>query len=221
MTPKLIIFDLDNTLIATRPAAKVGYKQAIYYLAKRSGLYASRDKLYNHWKRLVQTLNRETDPNKRRFSYSLRLLLTHHKLPDTYLPDALKTYEREMLSHLSLVPGAKELLKSLKDTGHIVAVATGSDRAEAIKKLKKVVLYRNIDFLVTANEVGVMKPNQAYYQLCLKEFPGKKSSVLVVGDDQKEDLDPAIKLGLKTYLNSPNLKHLNLISETLTDWLKS
>ena len=138
MKYKLVIFDLDNTLVLTRPAAKIGYKQAIYYIAKMNGLDKSRDKLYHHWKRIIQPLLIEKEPEKRRFTYSLQILLNKHGLPDTYLQPALNLYEKEMLNNLKLVKGAKELLSSLNEAHLKIAVTTGSERSEARKKLKSV-----------------------------------------------------------------------------------
>jgi putative hydrolase of the HAD superfamily len=218
---KLVIFDLDNTLINTRPAAKIGYKQAIYFIAKRFGLYDSRDKLFNHWKRLVQTLHQDSDPLKRRFEYSLKLLLDTRKIPTTYLSESLSIYEHELLDHLEIMAGSRELLQNLKDQGHLIAVATSGDKSEAIKKLKAVDLFSSLDFLVTANEVGRMKPDPLYYTLCIKQAKIKPDRCLVVGDDMTEDLDPAKSLGLKTFLIPPNRRQVKLLSDELASWLSS
>lgn len=215
----LVIFDLDNTLVITKPAAKVGYKQAIYHLAKLHGLDKQKDKLYNHWKRIVQGMMGESKPHLRRFAHSLQTLMAEHKIPDTYYTQALNLYEKEMLSHLAAQNGAKELLSWLKNNHLEVAVATGSDRSEAIKKLKACNLYQYIDLLVTPNETHAMQPDPIYYDLILKELKVKPAHVLVVGDNQKEDLDPAKSLKLKTYLLPPAQTNLvsvkSIISESL------
>jgi HAD superfamily hydrolase (TIGR01509 family) len=215
MTPKLVIFDLDNTLINTRPAAKFGYKQAIYFLAKREGKYQDRDKLYNHWKRLVQTLHTDPDPLKRRFTYSLALLLEKHHLPEAHLTESVLVYEREMLAHLEPQPGAHELLRELKNRGILVAVATASEHSDATKKLKRTHLFPFIDNLVSATEIGRMKPNPLYYQLLKEQSKIKPASILVVGDDQTEDLDPARKLGMSTLLIPQKGGHLGVVLQSL------
>jgi len=214
--PKLTIFDLDNTLVATRPAAKIGYKQAIYYIAKQFGLDAKRDKLYNHWKRLVQTLKSESDASKRNFHYSLTQLHLAHKIPTTYLNQGLKIYERELLDHLELIPGVKDVFTSLRSRSISIAVTTGTERGEAVKKLKKVGLYSSIDYLVTSTEIGVMKPDSRYYTHILEKFSLKPSSVLVVGDDREEDLTPAQKIGCSVFLVNPHQRHLGSVLDLLT-----
>lgn len=208
MKYKLVIFDLDNTLIKTRPAAKFGYRQAINFIAKQHGLEHSRDKLYNHWKRLVNTLIGEHKPHLRRFAYSLKQLLLAHKLPDTHFVNALNLYEKELITSLEPVNGAKELLQTLKNAGVKLAVATGSDRSEAIKKLKATGLWTFIDLLVTSTDIDSMKPDILYYSTILKNLKIKADKAVVVGDNQADDLDPAKTLGvnvLKVLPNTPNL----------------
>lgn len=219
--PKLVIFDLDNTLINTRPAAKIGYKQAIYYIAKRHGIYNKRDKLYNHWKRIVQHLMGEKKPHLRRFEYSLRELLRQQKIPETYLPQALHTYEKYLLQNLKILPGANELLSWLKDNDHIITIATGSDPSEAKKKLKKVRLFQYLDNIITATDVGFMKPDSQYFQLAIKDSGITPKYTLVVGDSQTEDIDPAKSLGLKTYLVPFSSFHLGKVKEELSDWFQN
>lgn len=200
---KLVIFDLDNTLVQTRPAAKIGYRQAIYHIAKMHGLEKSRDKLYHHWKKIVQNLLGESKPYKRRFAYSLQVLLDEHQLPHTHLQTALNVYEKEMLKSLKLAKGAKELVSSLKEAHIQVAVTTGSDKAEAVKKLKTVLLYQYQDCLVTSSDVEAMQPNPEYYQIVLKELQHQVGETLVLADSLKEDIEPAEKLGLTAWLVTP------------------
>jgi HAD superfamily hydrolase (TIGR01509 family) len=216
---KLVIFDLDNTLVITKPAAKEGYKQAIYYLAKQHGLDRKKDKLYNHWKRLVQTLMGEHKPYLRRFAYSLQALMEEHKLPETYYSQALNTYEKVMLKNLKIQAGAKELITSLKEKKVKIAVTTGSDRSEAVKKLKSVELYSYIDVLVTANETEVMKPSPEYYKQVLAEINVPPEAAVVIGDNQQEDLDPAAALGMRTYLMPQEQNHLMVFQSEIMEAL--
>lgn len=211
MPNKLVIFDLDNTLIKTRPAAKIGYRQAIYSLAKTLGIYDKRDKLYNHWKRIVSSLMGEKKPHVRRFAYSLQKLMEYHKIPDTHFQQTLNVYKKELLENLEPVPGANELLSWLKDNQVIIAIATGSDTAEAKHKLKATNLYSYVDHLITSNDIETMKPSPDYYHQALKLAKVSVPNAMVIGDHTREDLEPAKKLGLSTIrvdVNTPNLTAL-------------
>jgi len=212
---KVVIVDLDNTLVITRPAAKNAYKQAINFIAKQHGIYHLRYKLYNHWKKIVQQLLGDKKPQMRRFEFSLRRLIDEHKIPETFLPLGLHTYERELLRALKPQNGAKELLSWLKQGKVKIAIATGSERAEAVKKLKTAGLYSFIDFLVTPNETGSMKPHPAYYKLILKEFECTPDQVVVIGDSRKEDLNPAKDLGIPNLILTTGNYHLGLVKDKL------
>lgn len=219
MAKKLVIFDLDNTLTVTRPAAKQAYKHGINHIAKAAGRYRDKFKLYNHWKKIVQKVMRDKKPHKRRFEYSLKLLLDEQRIPTTHLASALNAYEKELLDNLSPQRGAKEILDWIDDEGHIIAVATGSNRSEATKKLKRVELYKYISVLVTPNETDTMKPDPSFYSLILDQTRVKPGRALVVGDSQQEDLDPAEKLGLSTLLVPPVSPHLGKLRDEIHKFL--
>lgn len=219
MTTKLVIFDLDNTLIKTRPAAKIGYRQAIYALTKAIGIYDKRDKLYAHWKRIVASLMGEKKPHLRRFAYSLQKLMEYHQIPASHFAQTMSVYQRELLANLTPVPGAKELVSWLKEQHVAIAIATGSDTAEAKKKLKSVELFSYIDHLITANDTDSMKPDPVYYHLAMKKATASPETTVVIGDSAKEDLEPAKKLGLKTIKVDQTTPNLSALKTTLKSYL--
>ena len=215
MPKYLVIFDLDNTLIVTKPAAKDAYKNAINYIAKQHGIYNQRFKLYNHWKKIVQKLSLSKDPYKREFEYSLRQLLSTKSIPDTYISQALSIFEKDFLNKLKLQRGAKELLSWLKQNGHAVSVSTESMHSLAKKKLKAVGVLRSIDILITPNDVGQMKPDAKYYQLAIKESKTPLDYCIAVGDSQSSDIDPAVELGIHGILVPSSNFHLSQIKPKL------
>lgn len=219
-TTKLVIFDMDNTLTITKPAATEAYKQSIYSIAKTFGIYNQRDKLYNHWKRIVQRVMGEKKPHLRRFEYSLGLLLQEHKIPESALQQGVNTYQKVLLENLKPQMGANELLSWLKEKEIKMAVATEASRSEAKKKLKSVNLLGYINYLVTANETETMKPDKSYYELSVKEAGGHPKWTVVIGDNPSDDLEPAKALGMYTLLVSPKKSHLAGFKQEITDLLK-
>jgi putative hydrolase of the HAD superfamily len=214
---RLVIFDLDNTLVVNRPATKKAYASAIRYIAKESKLEF--EKLHNHWKRIVQKVQVQSDPEKRAFDYSLGLLLTEHRIADVLITPALKMYEKELLAELRPIPGAKEVLSWLKESKAIIAVAAGVDRTLAKKKLKATDLFKYVDLIISASEVGVMKPHPDYFNLCMAEFKVKASQTLVISDSKTEDLAPAEKLNLKTIKIESTNPQLTALKPELAEFL--
>ena len=221
MANKVIVFDLDNTLVITRPAAKKAYKHAINHLAKAVNRYNDKYKLYNHWKKIVQKVMGEKKPHMRSLKYSLGILMEEQNIPSHHLPPALNAFEKELLDNLEPQKGAKDLLDWLNGTDICtVAVSTGSARSEAVKKLKKAELYPFIKVLVTSNETKTMKPDPLYFKLIMEETGVNPGGALVIGDSQEEDIDPAKKLGLETILLPPNQFHLSSLKDQIAEFLE-
>ncbi len=214
---RVVIFDLDNTLVINRPAAKLAYEAAIRYLAKTTN--SEFDKLHNHWKRLVQQLQVETEPEKRAFEYSLRKLTELHRIDDTLVFPTLKVYEKQLLANLRPMPGSKEIVSWLKEQHCLVAVAAGTDRSMAKKKLKQTQLLPFIDLMITTSDVAAMKPHADYFQLIMSKLKTKPSQTLVVSDSKKEDIEIAKKLGLKTIEIPANNAQLTALKPQLAEFL--
>lgn len=214
---RLVIFDLDNTLVVNRPAAKLAYEAAIRFLCKEAKLEFA--KLHNHWRRLVQKLQVETAPEKRAFEYSLQLLTEAHHIADTLIPPTLKVYEKELLTNLRLMPGSKELVNWLKEKGSLIAVAAGTDRSLAKRKLKSSGLLPAIDKIISASEVGNMKPDPKYFQMILDELDIKKTQAIIISDSKKEDIEIAQKMGIRAILIPTNNAHLSALKTELAEFL--
>jgi putative hydrolase of the HAD superfamily len=115
--------------------------------------------------------------------------------------------------------GAKEIVSWLKEEGSLVAVSAGTDRGLAKKKLKATDLFKYIDFMVTASDVGIMKPHPDYFQLIMTELKVNAAQTLVVSDSKKEDIEEAQRLNLKTIEIPPNNPHLTALKPELSEFL--
>ncbi len=102
----------------------------------------------------------------------------------------------------------KQLLNKafkLKKLGYKIAVL--SDQWPLSKRaLIPDNLYRNFNKLIVSCDVGLRKPNPKIYKLSLKKLKMKPSEVLFI-DNQRWNIKPAKKLGIKTILfkNNPQL----------------
>lgn len=219
MKARLFIFDLDNTLVITSPAAKYAYKQAINHLAKMEGRQHDNKKLYNHWKKIVQQILGEKKPQLRRFEYSLNELIRLQQLNPAHAATALHIYEKELLKMLEPNSGARDILSWLKDQGHTIAVSTGSGKNEAKKKLDVTQLSQYVDILVTSDDVDSMKPNQAFILEPMKLAKVSKDFVMVIGDSKIEDIEPAEQLEVKNLTIKPGKHHLNELRDEIESWL--
>lgn len=217
MTIKAVVFDMENTLVMTKVAAKDAYKQGILYIARQHGLEKESDKLYSQWKRQVHQLVHESDPAKRTFRYSLQQLLISQNIPDTYLPQAVSIYQKDLLANISLQHGTLDVLNFLHDRGFKIALVTESPTSITKKMLKKLAIIQYFDIIVTSNDIGTMKPNPQYYQEILRQLKLKPHQLLAVGDSQKTDIIPAENLGIHTYLIPSSEFHLKKVIEYISE----
>src|SRR3989338_4665447 len=90
----------------------------------------------------------------------------------------------------------------LKKQGYMVAVL--SDQwflsKEALMPHK---FYKNFDEVIVSCDVGIRKPNQKIYQLAVKKLNFSPKEILFI-DNQKWNISPAKKLGMKTILFKSN-----------------
>ncbi len=93
-------------------------------------------------------------------------------------------------------------LFKLKKQGYKIAIL--SDQwflsKEALMPKK---LYKHFDEVIVSCDVGIRKPNQKIYQLAVKKLNFSPKEILFI-DNQKWNISPAKKLGMKTILFKSN-----------------
>ena len=195
MAIKAVLFDADNTLFDTRAVARRCDGLAIGEL---SGFGFEKKELAAALKEIVLETNKSSDPSLRTRKYAYGLLAKKAGAPAAKVRRAVETFESCVLSNLEPVPGAKGLLDALRGK-YKLAVLTAENRGWALRKLEANGLKKYFDAIITATEVGKMKPHTGYYSLACGKLKVRPGECVMVGDDEKNDLVPARKLGMKAY----------------------
>jgi 16S rRNA pseudouridine516 synthase len=146
---KAVIFDLDGTLIDSDPC----WKEANFLFAKEYGFPLTEE----FTKQLSGLGIRE----------SALLFIEEYKLKET-IESLMSLRERYLykilLTKLTLMPFAEEILKKLKAKKYIVALATaGHSREMTIKILQKLSVHHYFDFVISGLEVKNSKPAPDVY----------------------------------------------------------
>ena len=129
MTPALILFDVDGTLLLSGRAGLRAMTRAFQQAfgitdAFRGESFGGRTDSYLVAKALKSAGLPDTDENHARFR-------------DTYLPLLAEEIEHPGQGHKGLMPGARELLDALQDYDHLhLALLTGNYREAAEIKLR-------------------------------------------------------------------------------------
>jgi phosphoglycolate phosphatase len=164
MTPKLIVFDLDGTLVdAYKPVA-------------RSLNYALAQKKY------------KTVPDaiiKRKVGWGDRNLLSNFVDP-AHLDETLAIYRRHhkqaLLSGVKFLPGAKQVLVRLKKEGYKLAIASNRPTPFTRIILKRLNVLSLFTCVLCADKVKRPKPSGDLLRSLIQKFSLSPDQCLYVGD---------------------------------------
>ena len=112
-----------------------------------------------------------------------------------------------MFNAHSLMPGAKEVCKELKQSGINLAMASNAPSKMLINRLKLAGIYDCFEIeKIYASEdiVGCRKPAPEFYEYIKVNNPEVESSrILMIGDSWKSDMIAARKAGISTCWYNP------------------
>lgn len=164
---KLVIFDLDGTLLNT--IADLG--EACNYALRQLGYSEHALSTYNYMvgngvRKLVERAEPDADPETVE-----RLLAIFREYYDQHSADNTRPY-----------PGIPELLRTLTDKG--VAVAVASNKYQSAVEHIISHFFPDIPFVALAGQVDMrpVKPDPSIVFAILNEHPTHKAEVLYVGD---------------------------------------
>lgn len=192
---KCLIFDVDGTLADTDEVIFYTWKELIE-IYKPKGFKIDKKRILGYsgppLKESLKDMFSEYDLSFIENEYNIRT----NKYYDYYL----KGFDNE-----------KEVIKTLKDKGLILTVATSKNKEKTIDTLKKLGIYKYFDYIVSSSDVKNLKPNPESYFKILERFNLKNDEVISIGDtfyDYATSKNASIKCIILTLLKR-NLKSIN------------
>jgi putative hydrolase of the HAD superfamily len=194
-----LFFDLDRTLWDMERNAKETLVELYerHSLQSRgietSELFVEHYNRYNdlHWDRYRRKLIDKATLRALRFKQTLAHLGVHdNKLADQFDLD----YISEAPKKKNLVPGALELLDTLKDNFQLHIITNGFPEVQH-HKIANGGLQHYFDVIVTSEGCGYSKPDHRIYTHALKKSGSKKEEALMIGDDLQVDIIGAREAG--------------------------
>lgn len=96
-----------------------------------------------------------------------------------------------------LMPGTDAFLTK---TAHLPrAIVTNGSGIQARRKLERLNLSGNFQFVVTPDDCGARKPDAQIFKHALRLFGVAPANALMVGDNEEADIAPALALGMKAF----------------------
>ena len=191
---KAFFFDLDWTLIDNR------FYPSIYeYILKRTGVVdITIDELRANFYREFRDHIR-SGKYLEAFDWDYLMEKTLKKMgikPKVRFSDAFKhNYET---GKSGLMRGVKKFLEKSKENGYIIGIVTNGLKKYQDISLRWTGLDEIVDFVVTSDEVGIIKPFPAIYKLAeLKARKLGAESFAFFGDNLYFDIVGALKYGIE------------------------
>jgi HAD superfamily (subfamily IA) hydrolase, TIGR02254 len=201
---KYLFFDADDTVFDFRKAERL----ALSELFPRFGIADTEEnhRLYVKendacWKELEKGLMDAEELKSERFVRFFRLIGCKG--------DAKKAGEEQLLflsHHGCLLNGAKETLSLLKERGYRLFLITNGYREVQRGRLEDAALLPFFEQVFISQELGVSKPDPAFFHYIDKRLSYDKKEALIIGDSLSSDIELGLRVGIDTCF--VNRKHI-------------
>lgn len=187
---KLIVFDLDGTLIDTEPTSI------------ESWIIASREFNFElKREEILKFIGRNVSGIK-----DLSLKLRGENYPFDEIYERKRQIAMELFKEkVNPMPYAKESLQRLKEMGFSMCVATSSARQRSLNFLEKAGLSSYIDFLISGEEVEHSKPDPEIFNKAIT-MAGYESENAIIVEDSLNGIKGARASGARVVLIPDMLK---------------
>ena len=203
---KAIIFDVGGVLQLEKKKLSTKRGAGVHnFVARQIGITI--DQYFD----AIDTIYAATIIGKISEKKATDLMAKNLKIPEKKLKNLyLKAYKKNFNLNKGLLEYARKLKKK---QGYKIAIL--SDQWYLSKKaVVPRIFYKIFDPLIISCDVGMRKPDSKIYSLLLKKIGAKGKEVIFV-DNQKWNISPARKLGMKTILFKNNKQTMREIKKIL------
>lgn len=207
--PRLVMFDLDGTLVDSAADIAVALDKALADL----GLPGVSEAQVRLWvgrgaSRLVHCALEHMGPAVDDFE----------KLHESLLARFMARYQEDVSGRSTLYPGARELLHACRAAGIPLACVTNKPYAPARNLLDALAILEPFDLLLGGDSLPHKKPHPGALQHCLRHFGVSADQALMVGDS-RNDVEAARAAGVPVVALPWGYNHGEPIEAARPDWL--
>lgn len=198
-----VIFDIDNTLYSYDDAHCIAFQALCRYAQRELGLAPERfQALYDEANR---DMKRRVGKNAAIHNRLIRCqnLLEGLGLPLRHALAMSQLYWDTLIGAAVPSPGAVCAVRTMKERGRRIGVGTDMTARLQLKKLEKLGVLDEVDFVVSSEEVQAEKPSAALFARCIEKAQAPAEQCLFVGDNLERDVGGALSAGMQALWYCP------------------
>lgn len=119
---------------------------------------------------------------------------TYKRYPENRMEE---DYEQLLSTHGDLMPGAYEVVQSLAQKYRLSVITNGMPQI-TLPRLKQSGIDKFFNHIFISENMGVQKPNPAFFEIVLYTLKITNKNCLVIGDSLTSDIAGGIKSGIDT-----------------------
>lgn len=217
---KVIFFDMGNTLLYFHHGKTDNekYIQGLIYLTEylkqlnpQITFKDVKEKFFEVWMEGIK--NRSTMHVEYPIENFLNNYLEEYNLELSLdeCVNAINLFYTEYREQVYFEEDMLDTLRYIRDNGYKIAVISNTCYYDDVMKecFKKSGMYDLIDNFVFSYSLQVGKPNTEIFNVAMDRMCVNPSEAVMIGDSLEKDIDPAIKLGMKTIWLNSNHKEKN------------
>ncbi|MDB2611685.1 HAD family hydrolase [Gammaproteobacteria bacterium] len=201
---KGVLIDIDDTLYSYKKAHKIAIKKCYQKLPQKIKASFSQQKFISSYTNYRNnfTVKMKYSGTCRSRLFAFQDFFENEKLnsPYKFALSFEDIYWKELINSIKAYKNVDTFFKACKK--HKIKICAISDMQARfqIKKLEQLRLTKEIDFLVTSEEIGIEKPDLKIYASALKKLKVKKENVIMIGDNFDKDIIGANHYGINAFL---------------------
>lgn len=212
MSYKAVLFDLGSTLIE--------YENHDWAELGKMGIIAAHPYLREHfphlppvgvfgptfYKYLREILDQRIDDKEVELYDMVRKIFQRMQIPssDGIVEKFADIYYEPVTRQITMIPGAPDVLKMLKDSGKIIGLVSNSIFPERyhLGEMERFGLRKFFDFTIFSSSAGVRKPGKRIFEMALNRADVKAAEAVFVGDRFDADIAGAKNSGITSVWRS-------------------
>jgi len=206
MNTELILFDLDDTLMAFDLVSEKAWEKSVDIFIQNNNINTEKDILLEklnttrkwYWADAERhKIGRKNIVNARREIVKIALK-EYENIEINKLEELADNYSRIQEELWYLLDGVEETLQKIKEKNIKLGIMTNGTSESQRRKLKRFDIEKYFNYIFIEGEVGYGKPDIKIFEYMLQTTGIECNKIIMVGDNLIWDIEPPQKLGIYT-----------------------